>query len=45
MGEGMMSVQDGQSLRWSHREGGAIGILADERFALFFWNMHHLGFS
>ena len=38
MGEGMMSVHDrqSQSLRWSHREGGAIGILDDERFALFF---------
>ena len=25
MGEGMMSVQDGQSLSWSQREGCAIG--------------------
>ena len=35
MGEGMMSVHDRQSLCWSHRERGAIGILADERFAFF----------
>ena len=31
-----MSVYDRQSLCWLHRERGAIGILADERFALFF---------
>ena len=35
IGEGMISVRNGQNLCWSHREREAIAILPDEQLALF----------
>ena len=45
IGEGMISVHDGQNSCWSHRERSAIGIWADERLALFLRNTYNVGFS
>ena len=35
IGEGMISVHNGQNLCWSHREMGAIAIFSDKQLALF----------
>ena len=48
MGEGMMSVHwviDGENLCWSHLGRGAIGILTDERLALFLWKLFIVDFG